>query len=474
MSKSFLEEVRTRDWSADPQRHYDLIFGDRSVLVHSLKRSANTGQYQALVQGIEQFLNPTRSPELLLRHEGDAAGEESRHIAEGLRSTLQALQLWAEKRGAPPAEEIVASFQAAVEAYDLAWPTGKHGSEPRGPVDKSGWGKLIREDPLWDLYLSVKANRTSIAFWTVWDLIDRLAVREDQTRSNVTRSAITPVLGAAPHAGLNHVLWLTVDLIPAPAGVLCPDPLSMGLMSIAAADAQQGETSLLRSVQKVWALSGVANKYRGRWRIASSCPATGTKFSDFRAPILRRLEGRSAEASTLAAVWAASGVIPYREEFRTDESMPLALDIAISASLGTPTPDEPLTSIPLEPVGSVGPKIAAAERIGLDAVLLAVDKTGSDQEGPLADANQRAAAAEPSSCATRVDRLETMAQAMDQLLLTNRPMYEHQCRVQREWLEMWEPGTADVEPSGGTREDDSNEANEGRGVAPEPKAQPQL
>jgi hypothetical protein len=124
------------------------------------------------------------------------------------------------------------------------------------------------------------------------------------------------------------------------------------------------------------------------------------------------------------------------------------LDTVISACLGECPEGQPLTSIPLKPVLSVGAKLRAAQARRLDSVLLAGDEENTAEEQEIDRERDQAANRSRRHAGLHVERLATMGDALDRMLETGRTLRSWQEEVQQRWLALWEPGTATEEAMG--------------------------
>jgi hypothetical protein len=440
MSDEF-EAAAARVCSADPHSCDAVVFGDQSLLVATLNQATTSGDYQAAVDGINVLLADKPKLQDCLAEDAGYPLDHGRAVLEGLRSALAGLGQWGKSR-APGAKNRPKDFRTAIECFDSVWGDGAR------PAVKDH-SPVVDDDSLWPVFAELGKKGTSAGFWITWDMVDRLRSRSTGkgTRARLRGSATTPVLLVQKTSPRGLVLWLTVDLLDGGGCGFDPDPLALGLTAVRnVPNGGNDEMDFLTSMRDVWKKSGLSEHFRGRWRIVSQCPATDTKLSGGPARYpryLRRLTGRSAEAAALAAIWAAHGKIPDAPEFQTLGK--LALDVAISGSVGDCPAGEPETSLVLQGVQSVGEKLRAAKEKGLDTVVLAEQEEQSPEETEIRQEVREADKRQRAYAGLHIERVMTMGAAMDLLLETNRWQRYWQEHVEASWRELWQEGTATFE-----------------------------
>jgi len=100
-------------------------------------------------------------------------------------------------------------------------------------------------------------------------------------------------------------------------------------------------------------------------------------------------------------------------------------------------------------VKSEGVKSHAAEVTGIDTLLLATDEAKSEEESDIVKKVHDAARHQQTYTGLRIERVSTMGEAMDLLLVTNCHQRAWQEHVETEWQGLWEEGTATLEAMGG-------------------------
>ncbi|MEO8497750.1 MAG: hypothetical protein ABI614_22010, partial [Planctomycetota bacterium] len=157
--------------------------------------------------------------------------------------------------------------------------------------------------------------------------------------------------------------------------------------------------------------------------------------------------GRSAQAATLCALLAATGN-PYGELDRAHSEQPRAVDpldlqVAISATVDRNSDAKNPIERQLGPVTSIPKKLSSAAG-PLDTFVFQKDQP-DDSEQQIAQLDKERAEQEKRALpymGLHIERAETVAEALDLLLVTNRHLRKYQKIVRHEWLKQWEDGTA--------------------------------
>ncbi|QDT70381.1 hypothetical protein MalM25_33290 [Planctomycetes bacterium MalM25] len=401
------------------------LLGDRSSLAKDLLRASEIG-HDIVSKSLKKLADANRLNELGITWHQEACG-----YLNGIRAAADA----AYARIHPT--ELNDHLVEAVEHFDRVW-FQEH-------------ERTVKEDSeSTDLPLPAGVSCSLPSYWTVRDLIDRWATGSAQSSDSNHRATTT--LLAARNRDAGYLMRLTVELFPresigeGPTGPFCPDPLSFGLTDI---------RQLLKPMQNAWERSRLSRHFRGRWRIENMVEETARPFGIL---YLNSLGDTSAEAATLVALLAASGD-PYQEDSGNylqatgHESSLLDSRVAISASLTTGDKEHP-TLVKLTKVGLVPLKVTAP---GLEAAIdtVAVSGGGLDGEDSSSDLNQildkqrKASASNPYRGVT-VERLDTIGEALDLMLVTNRYLAKYNEAIRKRWLEQWEGDTgkadADKQP----------------------------
>ncbi len=384
-----------------------LLFGEHCAPIRLVQQAvksasaAGAGYWPEIEALIDALKNRPFRELVAVGHPGTTkeTRDQCQHLAAGILSVLKVACQWAGSR-----DRVLdhSEFDRAVDSFDRASPN----------ISFSLGGRPLPADS--PLAEQLEANEKDTGgFWIAWDLLDRLLGASDQTRK--IRQAQTPVLLTNP-AKVGDVALLTVELIYDGNSGFCPDPLEMGLLCLMAGD--QRHRNIQRSMQEVWKRAGLNRGIRGRWRVTAYGRAETEKQP--RTLGYQCLEGRSLEAATLAAIWAAHGGIPDEiSSGDASESLAMERTVAISACLS----DEQsamLSGLRLETVDDVETKLDAAKAEKLDTVLLAE---------------------KPIYTGLIVEPVETMGQAFDWLLIQNRIIRDHQKHVRQKWLLQWRAGT---------------------------------
>lgn len=267
----------------------------------------------------------------------DGFSGQGQHLAEGAIYAVLAACRDLQQRDDPTA--AMGHLQQAAAAFDRAWPA---------PPGKMATGSIVR-DPCFAAYSAGVAAPT-VGFWTAWDLFDRLLGRthEDtgrrlaitelpgrwaashqvaefariQTHSNPSPKAVTPPTARLPlllvdsDTSEGRLALLTVTLIPDGGGVFCPDPLAMGLSALWGGGTQKSDASDIHaSMQRIWRLTGLGDRYRGRWSFTALTADTiqGLAKPGSADPLISAcFSGRSAEAAVWCALQSAASDAEHR------------------------------------------------------------------------------------------------------------------------------------------------------------------
>ncbi|MCY2996052.1 MAG: SUMF1/EgtB/PvdO family nonheme iron enzyme [Planctomycetota bacterium] len=453
-------------WFSDPRSYDYLVFGDASLLLQAIREAAQRADFRPVIRGMDQLLQEPARFGAFLAEDAEYPSESGLAVLAGLRGAVEAAQVWIEHHDdiQSPAStrarlRLQDQLRAAVAGFGRAW-----GDSVRSAFDRDGpWNPVLDANPVWQLLTQLSRDNDRAGIWITWDVLQRLVpVSTGQAAgAGSVRSATTPVLVAPPWSRRGFVMWLTVELLPDCRGGFDPDPLSLGLTAVQdeptagafnpPADQErvsgnQDRCDLLHIMRRVWAVSAVGDRFRGRWGITCQCPVADSPFSHLPPVFVRRLEGRSVEAAALAAIWAASGTVPYDTPFAAGRPLPLMLDVAVTACLDHSAAERP-SDMALRPVKSIGPKLVGAREAGLDTVLLAEDEEPSAAEDQPRAADRPTAAGHQPSASVHVVRIKTIREALDRMLVTNRFLNKWQEQQQRIWRDQWESGTAELEPT---------------------------
>lgn len=384
----------------------------------------------------------------------------------------------------------------AVHAFDTAWNWMAVDSDtPHGRPSANGGRKASETGTAVDRFDSLDLKCSHESYWIARDVL-AVFVGEREVSHLVPHHAVTPVLGAELTSGDDvdtPILWLTVELIPQPnGGVFCPDPLFHGLMDVGTYE--PGTDHLVTAMQEVWEASGLASRFRGRWRFTTECPKDAKRNSGQEPVFVPRVHGRSAQGAALVALLAASGD-PYLDgkhgridtgsgatpargslppgsaddqpapawraqepSYRRPAALELCnldLEIVLTVQLARKDQrefideDEDTDRSPLNrrvfAVNAIDQKLNAA-RWKLDTVLLARNQPA----GPASDLDriredQRRAEEDTNGqpyMGIRIDEVDTILSAIDRMLVTNRFLWTFQEVTRDQWLQSWERRTA--------------------------------
>ncbi len=417
----------------------ELLFGDASKLSDLLLRAGNRNvPLLGLAARLAKLAHNPKLPSWIAFRQQERLASAARHTLAGEAAVLRGVHA----NSVGDLDNARWQFAIAVEQFNAAW-------DPRfvitldtsvpettltqevSSIERSPWQALILDDEATKL-LPPHSRENAVGYWTTHDLIFRIATRADKT-SEAWRTVYTPIVGGMPGGQGNRLLWLTVELCPVRnGGPFCPDPLYLGLSSIVAEP-----EPLFEAMNEVWDVSGLGARFRGRWRITNP---PEIKRGDGGPLFPSRFLGNSAQAAALCAVLAASGN-PYQEDLHQDTpAEPLVDDVAITAQLGPLGVEDRLADRQLGPVGGIPEKVGNSYR-ALDTLVFATEEyTGPDRFQDLV-----------------IEHVQTVGEALDLLLVTNRYLKKYQHQVREKWLTQWAPRTARHPEDDGPGPDDENE-----------------
>ncbi len=395
------------------------LCGDASLLCQALRRGDDLPSVQRL---LADFQDSPQQTEFF----DDSAQVQ---VVKGLLEATAAAQIVA--KSSPTAAR--SRFAAATAAFDQAWGEGQPEDVPdrEGPPEHYGY-----------------AGPKTLGFWVVKDLLDRWGRNKAEEASH---TATTPVL-TCDLQGREGFLWvLTVELFPCPkGGPFCPDPRFLGLTNINVTQTapERPDPSFVRALNAVWEISRFNEGFRGRWRLENPPKEVRHRI---RTEYPRRIVGNSAQAAALCAILAASGNAYGSGAGLTtlpDAPEPLDLQVAISASVEIDNGVEEVKQLRLGSVGGVAAKRGDAKR--LDTVLFATEDFQENEALEQEEQQRQSSAGEVRSEQQRsgpfVERVETIEQALDVLLITNQYVKAYKAAVAESWLSEWEEGTAEYPP----------------------------
>lgn len=321
---------------------------------------------------------------------------------------------------------------AAICAFDRAWAKETNITRSSTPLKADDDFKRLLGS------FQFENEERSLGFWVLFDLLSNWNSKTQDWNSLATHHAVTPILST----GRNPVSYLYVELFPYQNGGFVPDLRYLGLTSIESTTSLE---SFHASAQSVWNESGLKTWFRGRWQIRP----VSKDFHPEEFPndyLSEKLSGRSAEMAFLAAILAASGD-PYGDirkigtyDPKDHKPEPLADDVAITACIH----DEPveLHQRTLKGVTSLPRKLGGAIESRLSLVLLANKQEAVPDEIELVEAVSKSIDYKGKLA---VERVKTVEEALDAMLVTNRYLKKYQSKVRDSWLQQWEDGTARFE-----------------------------
>lgn len=429
------------------------FFGDESELAKLLRtgiEDANTvlQELDALREQEDRF------PLAYKRYPNDYAAR----VMAGWRAVYRALDLVSQRRGEIERDaglpddqrsaawgELRQHLYGAIEDFDAVF-GDPSASVQRVEAESLVWS--VTGGDFWrTIFHQIGQSRANAGLWIVGNLLGDLTANSGQNTR--PRSATTPIVAVSQELGQGYVLWLTVELLPGQPDGFDPDPKALGLMAIRKRKENDEEIDFIDSMRAVWRKAGINSRsagatYRGRWRITSRCPSGDERFQDQPSAFLPRLEGRSAEAAALAAIWAAAGWVPYETPYESDQPFRLLGDAAISAALGDPVPGEPRTEMRLQKVGSLDKKIRAAQRWDM-LLLVGIDEDDdSSEDKRRRTGREQAGQALTTHTGVRLSRQTTIGLALHHMLQTSQWLHMWHQHQNEKWLARWEPGTADL------------------------------
>ncbi len=345
--------------------------------------------------------------------------DQGLQLAEGAIRAVLAACCYCQRRDDPTT--AMEQLRQAARAFDRAWPA---------PPGKMATGSII-DDPCFVAY-SAGVAATTVGFWTAWDLFDRLlGVTYDNIgrRLAITklpgrlaaaspRTARLPLLLVDSDRSEGRLALLTVTLIPDGGGVFCPDPLVMGLSTLWGGGVQKsdgsGTSDIHASMQRIWELTRLGDRYRGRWSFSALTAETiqGAPKVENSDPLISEcFSGRSAEA----AVWCAL------QSAASDAENPLQLDhtATVTAMLDADATDGDVRQIPLKRIHGLIPKLDAAKGF-LQMVVVADDQEQVEVDRQIA-----------------IARVKTVDEAFDRLLSLYRHVRNYQQQVDLDWKKEW-------------------------------------
>lgn len=279
--------------------------------------------------------------------------------------------------------------------------------------------------PLLETLRTLMDNSDPVGYWIVHDMLARWLSKIDPTPFVATTAILS---GISPDIG-DGLFHLTVELYPCANGPIYPDPLYLGLTRL--------DRMFSDSITRLWKLTGLSKEYRARWRIET--PSEEFQMKDFASVHPTVYSGRSAEAAFLCAMVAASGN-PYCEsalEGRAAAGEPLDIRVAVSATVESQGQGQAaeVTKLQLGEVAKVPEKLEHAM-----GPLHTVAYISKQRSNPTIAAILQAQ--QPTRTGLAIESIETVGDALDVLLLTNRYLRDHQAAVRDAWLQQWESRTA--------------------------------
>lgn len=356
--------------TSSKERASPSAFGERCVLIGAAReafRSGDVVRLQTCLQGL------IKRAQTISKLYGDEFAEQGRGILLALCHTILA----ASQSGNDLAWKHVST---AVNHWNRAWP-----GVPTGAVTARADGA----DSLLDQFFQQAPAQGTLGFWVVWDLLDQFKSDRPGRRVPPTTSAALPVLLYDERLSAGAVALLTVELIQGQGTGFHPDPARMGLTAFGLGESR--ELNILRSMQHAWRCSQVAERgYRARWKITTFRGKNGQDQDDQQLFTAPTLEGRSLEAATCCALWAAAGGIPG-EHNHVAEPQQLDPSGTVTATIELPD-NQPLPAKPAElRLGEIAgwvPKVNAAKARKLDLVLHCDKQSGVTKDLEMLDGNK--------------------------------------------------------------------------------------
>ncbi|MEM7476657.1 MAG: hypothetical protein AAF483_16845 [Planctomycetota bacterium] len=392
----------------DPENLSKAFYGAESMLADAIRDAASIG-YEKLSEACSSLTDNRPADHLWTR------------TLRGFMSALSACSF--RKFGGDEFQSFVAE---AIESFELAW-----------ELPESEKMESLSTPLLTDLPIGAKFH--PLAMWAVSDLIAELT-RSETDELPEPRSVRTPILGGIVDQGL---FYLTIELFPCEGGLLVPDLRYLGLTKIVAKGKHSGDggATFLQAMNEVWEMSGAGKSYRGRWRLEPPAQEDRRLLEDeAENQFPSSIAGRSAQAATLCAILAATGN-PYHETGESDSSFdnvdPLDDEIAISAKvIPDPAAKDP-TQLQLGAVENIPEKLSSA-RSALDTVVFCKGEKEDKQIQELNDAREEAQKNATPYDGLHIEKAETVADALDMLLVTNRHLRKYQGLVRESWLKQWQ------------------------------------
>jgi len=180
----------------------------------------------------------------------------------------------------------------------------------------------------------------------------------------VTTQICVPVLFASLQQG--NVAWLCVEVFQDSFRGLLPDFVTLASVDFTA---NNSEVCFLEAARQVWEMSGLADKYSGRWRIVHRPPLSQKFLFKNKHDPLTTASGNSAQAAMLVALLAAAGeaLEASGDHKYGDPWEPQQLNPACSITACLTAEFEETDTVYKSKVGAVGEvlkKLSAVERYG--------------------------------------------------------------------------------------------------------------
>jgi len=185
--------------------------------------------------------------------------------------------------------------------------------------------------------------------------------------------------------------------------------------------------NFLQAMLRAWKTSGLEQLCRARWKITTFRPPDQEPHEavPFAAPCLT---GRSAEAAACCALWAAWGGVPGEPQ---EAGLKLDPWATVTAELGEGHGKQSR----LDPVGGIPGKLKAARDAGIQMVLVSTLQDEADFKDHWEDRGDHD---DPVP-------VNTVGEAFEKLLAYWRMLDGHHRTARVAWIDMWEPGTAEVD-----------------------------
>ncbi|WP_417388690.1 hypothetical protein [Gimesia sp.] len=296
------------------------------------------------------------------------------------------------------------------------------------------------EDPLYKvLENSFGHPPHTIGEWMLLDWLDHWCVEPGTLTGKPVGTSETFVLADTGQDG--RVFKLSIELFEVPApGAIVPNLLLNGLMRF---PEEENKSPILKSIQNMWQLTGLENRYRARWGMEILGGA----------PCSRDFCGRSPEAAFLIGLLSAAGHLHPAHDGTTAEDWKLHSGIAASATINTTdeksgqwlstknNPEAFLENLQLGPVRGIVNKKQAAEQVQIHYI--AVEKESLDD----LEIDEKEAGQDKFESALNIGYLVCQnAGTLFQMMLERKSFQRQYAeQVKMKWLEQWEPGTAEYQ-----------------------------